>query len=986
MILGVSFFGVVAHSQSIVQVIPLPSSTYWNSAWGLTASSTRLYISSNTSDATNGRKIFTLSLSGTILDSISAPPGMVSSQGLARDSSGNFYFLRRYTAVGTIMKLSPTGAFIDSMRLPSNKFIGGVAWDGTHVWYSVYSPENEVGLYKVDFTTKTFVDTIPTPTFQPHGITWDGQYLYYVENGFNGDPRGIFIVDPVIRDTVGFIPEPLDATSNGTNPRDAAWDGQHLWLIAEPVGASTGRVLYKYDLGGEGTPDIDLSRSLADFQGVRIGASDTIMVTVSNVGNAGLRIDSVTVGLSARFAVPFTTPVTIAAGQSLPLPVIYSPTAFGRDSGVVRIFSNDPDEATKLLPARGNGIYGGPYVSSPASYNFSNRRVGSSNSWKVTIQNLGGEQLSISSVTVARPEFSIDSVAFPIILDSLQKVSLRVWFRPSAAISYTDTLRISSNATNGPVNVITLQGTGDATPLPLGAPIWNFTVPDHPVSNTFRLVKAVRAINDFTGDGKPEIIVSTENYWTMAVNGNASGTTDSLWAFTSYISNSSAGSIGTTGDYSHQKALAIASDLNGDGSNDVVIGTGGGNEHVYAINGRTGQMLWTFGTDHPDSFGLGDFTGVDVARDFNNDGIPDVAAVAAATQSGGLGGRRSAYLFNGATGALLWQAPLIGFTHGVISIDDINQDNVPDVIGAVGQPGYKFSAFSGQNGALIWDFTMASGTGGGKEVMMLPIPGQTPDVIAGAFWGPVHRLDAETGIQLWSHGTGNSGVLQLARLKDITDDGIDEVLVALLGGGARCLNGATGAVIWSLPTGNTMGITSIPDLNQDGVDEVVVAVQNTGILVVKGQDGLELHTRAFVQTREVAAIPDLDGNNSWEVVAGGNTGNVTLMSGGLDAGPTSVREQPVPTSVKLFQNFPNPFNPSTTITFSIIGHTDLSLTIFDILGREVYARQYERVPSGTHSFEWDGNDKLQVPVSSGVYFYQLRVGNQVLTRSMMLIK
>ncbi|HEX9656027.1 MAG TPA: hypothetical protein VGB89_03795, partial [Bacteroidota bacterium] len=121
-----------AISQSIVQVIPLPSSTYFNSAWGLTADTSSLYISSNTSNATEGRKIFQLNFSGTAIDSVIAPAGVVSSQGLAKDDSGNFFYLRRYTSAGTIMKIDALGTIVDSMRI--SKFLGGVAWDGTHVW------------------------------------------------------------------------------------------------------------------------------------------------------------------------------------------------------------------------------------------------------------------------------------------------------------------------------------------------------------------------------------------------------------------------------------------------------------------------------------------------------------------------------------------------------------------------------------------------------------------------------------------------------------------------------------------------------------------------------------------------------------------------------------------------------------------------------------------------------------------------------------
>ena len=101
--------------------------------------------------------------------------------------------------------------------------------------------------------------------------------------------------------------------------------------------------------------------------------------------------------------------------------------------------------------------------------------------------------------------------------------------------------------------------------------------------------------------------------------------------------------------------MAIANDLNGDGHSDVVIGTGGGNEHVYALNGTDGSIIWEYGTNAVDSFGLGDFTSVSVEADYNNDGVFDVVAAASASGAGGLSGRRMVYCFNGTNGAIIWQ-------------------------------------------------------------------------------------------------------------------------------------------------------------------------------------------------------------------------------------------------------------------------------------------------------------------------------------------
>ena len=628
-------------------------------------------------------------------------------------------------------------------------------------------------------------------------------------------------------------------------------------------------------------------------------------------------------------------------------------------------------------------------ISVPASYDFSTRRTGSSNLWILTIQNTGASTLNVDSIRFRTGRFRIDSGATPFPISASSSRKMRVWFSPTSAVSYADTMRIYSNATNFPVALIALTGQGDSTRVAFGAPFWTFTVPLHPVSNTTRRVRAVRTIGDITGDGKPDVIVCTDNYWTMALNGNSSVGNDSLWAFNTYISNSSAGPIGSEGDYSYQKALAIASDLNSDGYNDVVIGTGGGNEHVYAISGKTGQMLWTFGTDHPDSFGLGDITGVDVSTDFNNDGIPDVLAMAAATQSGGVAGRRSIYLFNGANGNRMWQAPALGFTHAVTAIPDITGDGVPDVIGTIGEPLYKATAYSGTNGSPIWDYQLNSTNGGGKEVLVLPIPGQTPDVIIGAFWGPIYRVDGETGTMVWQRSTGGKDPTRLARLRDLNNDGIDEIVTSLLVGDAMCLDGATGNVLWSYPANSGMDITTIRDLNHDGYDDVLVASQNADVLILSGMNGQLLFQYPLAgseQARSVAAMTDLDGNGSFEILAGSDLSRVVLLSGG-DSTLVSVGEtRPLPKEFVLYQNYPNPFNPTTTIQLSLAAQSDFTLKIYDVLGREVKSFAYERVPPGVHKIVWDGKNAQGMPVGSGVYYYRVRFGNQMQTRSMILVR
>lgn len=88
-----------------------------------------------------------------------------------------------------------------------------------------------------------------------------------------------------------------------------------------------------------------------------------------------------------------------------------------------------------------------------------------------------------------------------------------------------------------------------------------------------------------------------------------------------------------------------------------------------------------------------------------------------------------------------------------------------------------------------------------------------------------------------------------------------------------------------------------------------------------------------------------------------------------------------PKSFKLNQNYPNPFNPSTVISYQLAEGSDVTLTVFDMLGREVATLVNERKSSGSYQVNFDAS-----ALSSGMYIYRLQAGSKVFTQKMMLIK
>jgi len=104
----------------------------------------------------------------------------------------------------------------------------------------------------------------------------------------------------------------------------------------------------------------------------------------------------------------------------------------------------------------------------------------------------------------------------------------------------------------------------------------------------------------------------------------------------------------------------------------------------------------------------------------------------------------------------------------------------------------------------------------------------------------------------------------------------------------------------------------------------------------------------------------------------------------LDPIPTLIEEEflsSVPSDYRLSQNYPNPFNPSTKIKYSIPQSSTVLIKVFDILGNEIKTLVNEEKQAATYEITWSAEN-----LPSGVYFYQLKAGDFIQTRKMILMK
>jgi subtilisin family serine protease len=131
--------------------------------------------------------------------------------------------------------------------------------------------------------------------------------------------------------------------------------------------------------------------------------------------------------------------------------------------------------------------------------------------------------------------------------------------------------------------------------------------------------------------------------------------------------------------------------------------------------------------------------------------------------------------------------------------------------------------------------------------------------------------------------------------------------------------------------------------------------------------------------------------NSASPCSAANSGGCGLIGAldvdcGGDTSPVPEADNGIPVAFRVEQNFPNPFNPSTTIRFALPDAAHTRVVIFDIAGRKVKTLVDGMLPAQNHEAIWTGNDEAGHGVSAGVYFYRVSSGDHLAVGRMALIK
>jgi len=845
-----------------------------------------------------------------------------------------------------------SGNLLSSFDLPAT-YISGIEYDAGTFWVCCYyNPDGMV--YHLD-ATGNILTQFPSPDNQPWAICKENDYLWIAD--YWGDM--LYKIE-----TDGTVVE--SHPSESTDPSGVTFDGQYLWYCDGPTNQSS--TLYKVDLGGSGTPAINIPDDTHNYGTVIVGDEPTWDMLVQNTGAGSLIIQDVQIQGGVPVSTTFVTPYTISPGGSTYIPLTYSPTEPGSLNTIVMVTSNDPVHPSTPVTLTGEAVAPGPLLQAEdVSHGYGPVRVNAYTRWFLKIWNIGGQDLVISDITFNGEAFSLDeAVALPITLGPLDTASIGVWFHPDTAISYSDVMHIANNnPAQDPFDVY-LVGSGLEQPWPTGTALWHYTI-DVSYDNS---PKAIAPIHDITGDKIPDVIVCSEDNYIRCFNGNSHGIADVMWEIEIY-----AGSV------YRQTCLDIVDDIDGDDFQDVIAGTAWGDRSIIALSGKTGQIIWKHDTHE---YGGGGWVYyVDARFDYNEDGYPDILA-ATGDDSNDTGPKRI-YCLDALTGESIWECFTAGPNFSVIGIEDVTGDHHPDVLAGASNNAEsigKIYGIDGSDGSIHWTIEVTGTSVWALEQVEDLDDDGFKDVIAGDFgWssgGHIYLLSGSDGSSLGGASNGGNNIMWFERFDDINEDGHDDLLLAHTGSNGIVISGQDASTLWFAPLADqSQCVARANDLDGDGISEAYIGTlySDNYVYFLSGYDGAEMESLHYSSAVDALnAIPDIVGDGTYEMVVGGRNGLVYCYSGGIEA-PVGIADIRKTTKAGFHSAAsPNPFSDQVRISFHLPGSKPVKMELYSAGGKLLRTFEEGTLPEGEHELLWDGTGISGSRCPDGVYIYRIIAG------------
>ena len=265
----------------------------------------------------------------------------------------------------------------------------------------------------------------------------------------------------------------------------------------------------------------------------------------------------------------------------------------------------------------------------------------------------------------------------------------------------------------------------------------------------------------------------------------------------------------------------------------------------------------------------------------------------------------------------------------------------------------------------------------------------------------VENTGDDTYAFTWSGDTEVSNSYASAFLGDSDRDGRNEFVVGGNDPGVYHLlsvfesNGDNSCTkIWETMIYNfPFGIQTIRagDIDGDGTIEFTFANSSDSVWIFKGLSENQFGCLLRINAGSSLVLSDLNMNGKTEIMYGFdfNTPAPSQQISEYDSLLTSIPlDSPtnIPSTAALLQNYPNPFNQSTTITIQVPLQSEVSLAVYDILGRKILTLITGFMGPGSYTVRWDGRDANHKAVASGIYFIRFDFGHRFLIVSAQLLR
>jgi Abnormal spindle-like microcephaly-assoc'd, ASPM-SPD-2-Hydin len=176
-------------------------------------------------------------------------------------------------------------------------------------------------------------------------------------------------------------------------------------------------------------PEMSFSPTFLRFAGVLVGQTETLVVVATNNGQSNVTVSGVRTTNSKFKVSTLNLPQVLAAGESLPISVTFTPTAKGEVGGSIILSSNASNRVLYLAMAAG-GATSQAVTASPRNLSFGNVEVGASSTLTTVLTNTGPKKVIVAGLQTVGTGFSVSGATFPLTLPAGKELTLDVTFKP----------------------------------------------------------------------------------------------------------------------------------------------------------------------------------------------------------------------------------------------------------------------------------------------------------------------------------------------------------------------------------------------------------------------------------------------------------------------------------------------------------------------------------------------------------------------------